>query len=259
MEGAELLNEARNEKKEVKSVQKKFWGMSRKLSLDSSTSIRKGDDNAYTEEMSNPHSFAFGCEGNLSIEGTKGEKRADEDANTHGRLETKLLSIDTHHNAVSNSNPKVDKSDAFDIRCEKVGFSSRPRKLSLGKKGPSKKMEMDNKENIFPVESVQFSRAVNASAGCGITEKILVSPPSDLPELSRNKNQLSHSTEGSKDMLMSEGIDLHVPEETPATDMVIVLDSEDSEDEERRCPRREGMLGRKRLKNWSSNVCKGSS
>ncbi|KAK4774165.1 hypothetical protein SAY87_029184 [Trapa incisa] len=333
IEDADVLNEAPDEKEEMQPVQKTFWGRSRKLTLVSSTSIIKRDDNSDTKEMHNPLSFACCSEGNLSVEGTKVEKRDDKDTNTQGRLDTKRLLIDASHHSVNksnsevnksdgsnsvnnsnsevnksdvsnsvnnsnsevnksdvsnsvnnsnsevnksdgsysvnnsnskvnksddsysvnNSNSEVNKSDGSGMGCEQASSTARCRKLSLGKKGPTKKMESDNKENLFPVEKLQFSRAENASTGYGIAGKFCLSPSCDPQELSRNKSQRSHSGKGSRDRLMSEGADPHGTEEAKV-DAVIVLDSEDSEDGERQPLHRRGVLRRKRLKNWNKNV-----
>ncbi|KAK4790279.1 hypothetical protein SAY86_017583 [Trapa natans] len=301
IEDADVLNEAPDEKEEMQPVQKTFWGRSRKLTLVSSTSIIKRDDNSDTEEMHNPLSFACCSEGNLSVEGTKVEKRDDKDTNTQGRLDTKRLLIDASHHSVNksnsevnksdgsnsvnnsnsevnksdgsysvnnsnskvnksddsysvnNSNSEVNKSDGSGMGCEQASSTARCRKLSLGKKGPIKKMESDNKENLFPVEKLQFSRAENASTGYGIADKFCLSPSCDPQELSRNKSQRSHSGKGSRDRLMPEGADPHGTEEAKV-DAVIVLDSEDSEDGERQPLHRRGVLRRKRLKNWNKNV-----
>lgn len=144
------------------------------------------------------------------------------------------------------------------------------RQLSLGLKGSYQKGDTEAKENLGPTGKVELSGPHDPSMKSVAGQKSSLGPLAQLRESDKRNNQFSCSMAVSKDWfdsrpmkpdhgrrMMRLGQDRNVkyaeeinekgPKELPTPDSVIVLDSEDSEDEGKASLMAKSVLARKRI------------
>ncbi|KAJ0030362.1 hypothetical protein Pint_13165 [Pistacia integerrima] len=142
-------------------------------------------------------------------------------------------------------------------------ISSFGKKHSLGFKGLSLGQEKDNKENVAPLRKQPLSSPHRSSTKIGIGRKLSLGPLTHLQDSNNNNSCiLSHkenlSTDASKSLFLrkenKEQTDQDRGEtqqqktvESPISEVVVVLDSEDSEEERDGVLRSKLLLGRKRM------------
>lgn len=244
--------EAKEEKKELRGMPdehnlryEKLHGIRRKLSLDSSSQFHKRDGHDiddvqpnHLHSLSNPQTVSMASLGSpkaLHI----------------------LQSVD--HDEKRPCNDSVDgmENGSSFAKYNKIRLVGK--KLSLGLKGPLQGQEKEDKENVVPMHKMPFSNP-QTPGKTGIGQKISLEPLTQL----RVSNE-----DGSQPPLHSQNLSLHAfkkqeqsnlhqnsqiaggierwAEESPVAESVIVLDSEDSDEECNGSARSKSSLVRKRI------------
>lgn len=153
-----------------------------------------------------------------------------------------------------------------DATCKRI--SSVGKKLSLGSKGSSQGQEKDNKENVVPIHKVPVSSPQNSYRKNGIGRKLTLGPLRQLQGDNYNNCQLPHPENLSMDGMslpLSQDHRCNVKqynpdrdeqqkiEGSPIPEAIVVLDSEDSEEEMDGALRLK-LLARKRKGNWRAKA-----
>ncbi|XVF34825.1 hypothetical protein REPUB_Repub18cG0091700 [Reevesia pubescens] len=130
-------------------------------------------------------------------------------------------------------------------------LSSVGKKLSLGQKGSSHRQKECNKENATPIHNLPLSKP-QTTGKSGLGRKQSLAPLTQVQQdCEPYQRQQSHQVVQSKETdveIKQKGIE--EAEESSISEMVVVLDSEDSEEEAHAAPLRTRMpLARKRLGN----------
>lgn len=147
-----------------------------------------------------------------------------------------------------------------EVNCKKI--SSFGKKHSVGFKGPSLGQEKENKENVASLRN-PLSSPHRSSTKSGIGRKLSLGPLTHLQDSNNNNSCiLSHkdnrSTDASKSLFLRKEEKVQTDQdrgqtqqqktvETPISEAVVVLDSEDSEEERDGVLRSKLLLGRKRM------------
>ncbi|OUZ99938.1 Ubiquitin-conjugating enzyme [Macleaya cordata] len=108
------------------------------------------------------------------------------------------------------------------------------RKLSLGSSGPTKRRDFDNKENIPPGQNSSLAASKSLSSGSSRSQR--------MPQIGKRDNEQLHQDNAQRAVKKQQ-----LEEDFPNTEAVIVLDSEDSEEEVKELKRSRLSLARKRL------------
>lgn len=153
-----------------------------------------------------------------------------------------------------------------DASCKRI-FSV-GKKLSLGSKGSSQGQEEDTKENVGPIHQMPISSSKNSCRKSGIGRKLTLGPLRQLQGNNHNNCQLPHSENLSKDGMswpLRQDYGCKVKkcnpdraeqpkiEGSPIPEAVVVLDSEESE-EETDGVLRSKLLARKRKGSWRAKA-----
>ncbi|XP_020536434.1 uncharacterized protein LOC105637708 isoform X2 [Jatropha curcas] len=151
------------------------------------------------------------------------------------------------HDALLSFQDSADKleNDSTGKKCEEEYSVSISKKLSLGLKGSSEKQEKDNKENVMLINKLSFSTPETLRK-VGIGRKLSLGPPTQL----QSGQLLSCPEVIPKDepqMQKSDGESKQCGEESQLSESIIVLDSEDSEEESNGPVRSKLSLVRKRI------------
>ncbi|KAL5835983.1 hypothetical protein ACOSQ4_015480 [Xanthoceras sorbifolium] len=166
-----------------------------------------------------------------------------------------------------------------DAECKKI--SSAGKKLSLGYKGSTQIQKTENKEDVAPVSPVDIlslSSPQSSSIKRGIGRKLSLGPLTQLQGSNENNSQLFVHSENlsaassmtltaqqhyrckekkqpsqEQDAKVSGKSEVQRVEDSPISEAVIVLDSEDSEDEKDGALRSK-LLARKRMGKWRAKA-----
>lgn len=168
--------------------------------------------------------------------------------------------------------PSKDVTDAMGNSSTKVNYkkiSSFGKRLSLGFKGPSQGPEKDNEENAAPPRKQPLLSPHCSSTKSGIGRKLSLGPLTLLQDRNDNNSCLlslkdNLSTDKSKFLSSRKEKEMQKDQdhgetqqqktvEPPVSEVLVVLDSEDSE-EERDGVLRSKLLGRKRMGKYRVNM-----
>ncbi|OMO94078.1 Ubiquitin-conjugating enzyme, E2 [Corchorus capsularis] len=142
----------------------------------------------------------------------------------------------------------VDKMEKVSATTKSEKLSSGSKKRSLGLKGSSlHRQNESNKENVVPIHNLPLSKPQTPGKS-GIGRKLSLGPLTQIQKDQKQQRHQLHTTETDVETKQQKGEE--ETEECPISETVIVLDSEDSEDEERGSLRSRMPLARKRLGKW---------
>ncbi|XVF88532.1 hypothetical protein PTKIN_Ptkin19aG0058000 [Pterospermum kingtungense] len=136
----------------------------------------------------------------------------------------------------------VDRMENVSANTKSERISSVGKKLSLGLKGSSYRQQVSNKENVTPIHNLPVSKPQTPGKS-GLGRKLSLGPLSQVQQEGRNQKQQSHQ-------IQSTETDVEI-KQTEESETVVVLDSEDSEEEGHAAAlRTRRPLARKRLGKW---------
>lgn len=138
-------------------------------------------------------------------------------------------------------------------KSEKLNPVAVGKKLSLGLKGSSshRQQQVSNKENVIPTHNLPLSKP-QTPGNSGLGRKLSLGPLSQIQqERCNQKQQQSHQIQSTETDLEIKQKGIEETEESSISEAVIVLDSEESEEEGRAALLRTRLpLARKRLGKW---------
>ncbi|XVE54281.1 hypothetical protein DITRI_Ditri03aG0068200 [Diplodiscus trichospermus] len=144
----------------------------------------------------------------------------------------------------------VDRIPNVSANTKSEKLASAGKKLSLGLKGSSHRQQVSNKENAIPIHNLPFSKA-QTPGNCGLRCKPCLRPLSKVQQVGLNQKQQSHQVQSTETDVEAKQKGIGEIEEPSISETVVVLDSEDSEEEVHAASLRTRMpLGRKRLGKW---------
>ncbi|GMI97721.1 hypothetical protein HRI_003441400 [Hibiscus trionum] len=132
----------------------------------------------------------------------------------------------------------VERTENISANRKQEKLSSVGKKLSLGLKGSSHRQQVVNKENVMPVHSLPHSKLQTRKIGLSRKLSLVPSNQQMQPDSEPNPKKQSNQVVEEEEPLVSE--------------KAVVLDSEESEGEEKSAPLRTRMplAARKRLGKW---------
>ncbi|MBA0810319.1 hypothetical protein Gohar_002323, partial [Gossypium harknessii] len=149
----------------------------------------------------------------------------------------------------------VDRAENISANKKTEKLSSVGKKLSLGLKGSSHRQQVNNKENVMPVQNLPYSKPQTLEKK-GLGRKLSLIPSTQQLQQGWRSDQKPQSHQ----VVQSMQADVEVKEkgaeemeqESSISEKVVVLDSEDSEGENQTAPLRwrVPLAARKRLGRW---------
>ncbi|KAK6248521.1 hypothetical protein QUC31_020086 [Theobroma cacao] len=148
----------------------------------------------------------------------------------------------------------VDRMENVSATTKSEKVSSVGRKLSLGLKGSSHKQQESNKENVTPVHNLILPKPQTPGKS-GLGRKLSLGPLTQVQlNCGHNQKQQSHRPQSIETDVEIKQKGGEETEESPISEMVVVLDSEDSEEEGHASLRSRMPVARKRLGKWSAKT-----